>query len=94
MIQEIRSILMQIANSNANLGSVKLYAFGSATRPNTTPNDIDILVIYDHAEQPRLLRRLLENLLYIRVDLIFMTKEEENETDFIRSQNCIPIFQQ
>lgn len=94
MIQDIRLILMQIVNSNENLGSVELYAFGSATRSNTSPNDIDILAIYNHTEQPRLIRRLLENLLYIRIDLIFMTREEENETDFIRSQNCIPIFQQ
>lgn len=92
MIQEIRSILMQVAKRT---WAALNYTHLVLTRPNTRPNDIDILVIYDHAEQPKLLRRLLENLLYIRVDLIFMAKDEENETDFIPSQSCcLPIFQQ
>jgi predicted nucleotidyltransferase len=91
MTEEIRLISDQIAQNRASLGDIGLYAFGSATHTNSIPNDIDILVIYHYPDQPRLLRKLLENLLYIEIDLIFMTPEEEGEMDFIKSQNCISI---
>jgi len=93
MIREIQSIITQIEKSDADLGRIELYVFGSATLPNSKPEDIDILVIYDCADQPKVIRKLLESLLYINLDLIFMTKEEEIETDFIRLQKCMLIYQ-
>lgn len=92
MTPDIASICDLLKESIQHVGQIKAYVFGSASRPNTVPSDIDILIIYNEPAQPRVLRDLLREVNYIPVHLIFLTIEEEIETNFIMEQNCIPIL--
>lgn len=66
------------------------YLFGSVLEDCAAPSDIDILIIYDNPSTPSQIRENIENLVLIRpIHLIFMTLEEELETNFIASQRCI-----
>jgi len=70
---------------------IKIYAFGSAIRSDKQPNDIDILIIYVEDTQPKVIRRLLDNMGNMPLHLIFMFPQEELETNFIRAQKCVEI---
>ncbi|MBB5396467.1 nucleotidyltransferase domain-containing protein [Mucilaginibacter sp. AK015] len=74
-----------------NLQPMSIFAFGSATRSNTNPNDIDLLIVYDEEWQPNVIRRLLSNIDYLPIHLIFMLREEQIETNFIELQKCVML---
>jgi predicted nucleotidyltransferase len=92
MTLNIISIRDRLKESILKIGQIRVYIFGSAIRPDTVPNDIDIFIIYDDPAQPRAIREFLREMNYIPVHLIFLTAEEEAETDFINKQNCVSIL--
>ena len=72
------------------IGQIKAYAFGSAVYNAAAANDVDLLVIYENADQPDLVRAVLSPVdLKMPLHLTFMLEEEEQETAFISSQKCI-----
>ena len=71
---------------------IRAFAFGSSVDTNKRPNDIDIVIIYVDPLVPQKVRDILEDVTYMPIDLLFLTPEEELETDFIRKQKCISIF--
>ena len=91
MSEEIFAIAELLTNSFQHLDQIKVFAFGTAIFKENT-NDIDILIIYDDQSHPPKLRALLENFGYQFIHLIFLTSQEEIETDFIRTQNCLSIL--
>jgi predicted nucleotidyltransferase len=92
MSTEIAIIVDRLNEKLGRSEQIKAFAFGSAVQSNKTPNDIDIMVVYSDPTIPRRVREILEGLFYTPVHLIFLTDEEELETDFIRKQKCISII--
>jgi len=92
MSAEITSISHLLKENIQQIGLVKVYVFGSASRPGAVPSDIDILVIYDNPEQAKMIRAMLDGFSYLPIHLLFLTDEEEIETNFIMAQKCIQIL--
>ena len=74
------------------IDGISAYIFGSSTRLNAKSNDIDILIIYDDPKLPQKIRTHLKGMCYVPIHLLFLTEEEEIETNFIAKQNCIAIL--
>ena len=90
----MRSEIIAIADllrKELPLGQIKAYSFGSATREDENPNDVDILITYNDTSLPEKIRALMKSLGYLPIHLIFLTPEEEIETNFIAAQNCVLI---
>lgn len=94
MTTEIQSITTALPK-----GSVA-YVFGSSTRKNRYPSDLDILVVYDSEEcQPRQAYDMhdafysgLCSLIKTTVDLTLLSFDEEKSSSFIDSCKCIPLL--
>ena len=73
-------------------GRLTLYVFGSATRDDTDPEDIDVLAIYDDPDLMRRFRRESEQLDLTRpLHLIGMTSSEETHYRFLDRISAKPI---
>lgn len=92
MIKEIITVANWLKENFAQTDEIKAYVFGSAMYPDKIPNDIDILIIYNDPNHPKEIRDILDDFGYIPIHLIFLTLEEEVETNFIKSQNCRSIL--
>lgn len=92
MRTEITRITNRLNENFKKNNKIRAFVFGSAIRANETPNDIDILIVYDDITLPQKVRNILEGTEYIPIHLIFLTPQEETETNFIKKQNCISIF--
>ena len=84
-LDEIRETLRRLAESYKPCASgVRWYLFGSSLREATLPNDVDILIIYESEEEPRLIRlHLADFLMQGPYHLTFLTLAEEAELGFI-----------
>lgn len=70
-----------------------IYLFGSAASGVSRCSDIDLLCIYESTSTPDHIRgRLAPISLTIPLDLLFMTKDEATETDFVKSENALLLF--
>lgn len=92
MRADIAIILDRLKKTLGQLPQIKAFVFGSAVQTNSPPNDIDILVIYMDPALPARIREVVFKIEYMPIHLIFLTPEEELETDFVRKQKCIPIL--
>ena len=92
MREEVVTIANLLKESCHKNDKIKGYVFGSASRSKKFPNDIDILIIYDDQNVPEKLRKLIKGTGDMPVHLIFLTSQEETETNFITTQCCISIF--
>jgi hypothetical protein len=92
MRAEITAIAGLLKENFRETDKIHAFAFGSAVHTNKTPNDIDILIVYDDLSLPQKIRYILEGIGYTPIHLIFLTPQEEIETNFIKKQNCISIF--
>lgn len=69
------------------------YLFGSTTKRRTSTQDIDILIIYTDPSKVETIRKKISSAeLHRPLDLLFMTREEAIETNFIIGEKCIQIF--
>ena len=85
-------IVNKIDAASVRFSTVQWYAFGSATHDSEVWSDFDFLVVYQHKEDVDEIRKRLSNLAtHFPIDILFMTKNEENETKFIKSQRCIAL---
>jgi len=92
MRAEIITVAKLLRENFPKTGQIRAFAFGSAICTNKTPNDIDIMIIYVDPAHPQQIRSILAGIGYTPVHLIFLTPEEEIETNFIEKQNCISIL--
>lgn len=69
--------------------SSKWYLFGSVTKGVKLPSDIDLLVVCNNESDLLKVRLGLERVcLKFPIDLLLMTVLDEQESNFIRAQNC------
>jgi hypothetical protein len=96
MSNSILDDITQALNNNKEaIGEVHVYAFGSLLKEGASPNDIDILAVYENAEQPSRIRSALTPLASsVPLHLTFMLPQEEAELDFISSQKCLRFYPQ
>lgn len=66
----------------SNSSEIDVYLFGSILNEKDIFKDIDILIIYDDPSQPPLIRKILSEI-ELPIHLLFLTREEENEFNFI-----------
>lgn len=92
MRDEILAIANLLKKNFRQIDQIRAFVFGSATCPDRKPNDLDILIIYDDVAIPKEIRRLLQNFGYMPIHLIFLSPQEEIETNFIIEQKCISIL--
>lgn len=92
MTIHVSNIVNILEHNFSNIGYVEAYVFGSASLFKTAPNDIDILIIYETINQAKKIRQILSDVNNIPIHLLFLTREEETETNFIFTQKCIQIF--
>jgi predicted nucleotidyltransferase len=92
MRDETTNIANILSENFKKIANIEVFAFGSAIGIDSSPNDIDILVVYEDTAIPDKIRSFLEGLGYLPIHLIFLTRQEEIETDFIRKQNCVSIL--
>jgi len=71
------------------------YGFGSYFNGQGASSDIDLLAVCCADADGGLIRSQMASICeHWPVHLIIMTEQEESETDFIRSQGCIPLGSQ
>ncbi len=92
MRDEITNIANILSENFKKITNIEVFAFGSAIRIDSKPNDIDILVVYEDPAIPGKIRSSLGDIGYLPIHLIFLNRQEEIETDFIKKQKCVPIF--
>jgi predicted nucleotidyltransferase len=70
------------------------YIFGSASREDTIPADIDILCLVETYETGREISKAVNgHLLRSPIDLRILSREDEGKLDFLRRTCCICIAQ-
>ncbi|NQY78822.1 MAG: nucleotidyltransferase domain-containing protein [Candidatus Caenarcaniphilales bacterium] len=76
-----------------NYPSTTWYVFGSILNPTQPCSDIDLLIIYDRENSLCQIKQSLKDIEMERpLDLIFMTVEEEQELNFIKSEGCVKLI--
>jgi hypothetical protein len=87
-----QDILDAIDTSNLSKVSVTWYGFGSFFMGSDLFSDIDLLAVCTTVEETSVIRAKLAALCgEWPVHLLIMTESEAAETDFIKSQLCIPL---
>jgi hypothetical protein len=89
----VSKILKAKANElSTGTHSARWYIFGSILR-RCDPNDIDVLIIYERLNEPKLIRASLGTLIFpIPLHLLFMTEEEVEETQFLTRWPNLLLF--
>lgn len=78
----------------------EVYVFGSWLS-SERPNDLDVLITYDSSlcspaeaiEYSDEVAQAIEQFSGLPVDLVRLSLEEANETDFVRREGCVAIDQ-
>ena len=69
------------------------YLFGSVLTDCSSAIDVDVLVIYAREEDPTIIRQHLSQFHpMLPVHLLFLSRDEEDELDFIAKQGCLRVF--
>lgn len=89
----MESILTSLFLLIKTLPNNKCYLFGSLLQENINlKSDIDILILYKNENEPKIIReKLTPILLLFPIHIIFLTYEEENELNFIKTVKAILI---
>jgi len=90
IVQSIQEIAIELEKLDYSL---EWYLFGSYLLNQHLAKDIDLLIIYKSLDSAQIVRNKLSDLsMQAPLHLIFMHKDEEEELDFIKSQNVIELF--
>ncbi len=99
-MMELRSGTISLITSIRDLvdthGGIDGYLFGSAARFATSPLDLDILLVYEPGLLPEahaLAQSLRDLTTYWIVDVIAMSKAEEEDLNFIRGVGARSLSQ-
>ena len=86
---ELQNLGKQIENYSSE---IECYLFGSILNSKFF-NDIDILIIYKNRNQITHLKKLLAELSKTYpLHILYLTKDEENQFNFIKEQGAREIF--
>lgn len=89
------SLLSGVEASVTQVRGVELYLFGSSTHDNTSPMDVDVLILYSDGDLSRghdvaeTIRGLPVAGIY---DVLALSESEERELKFIDSECAIRIW--
>jgi hypothetical protein len=85
-------ILDAIGASDLSNASVSWYGFGSFFTGSDSFSDIDLLAVCSTVEETSAIRvKMISVCREWPVHLLIMTESEAAETNFIKSQLCIPL---
>ena len=83
-------ILLEAKRITANLPRTVWYGFGSYFRRQDAFGDIDVLVVCSTPADAIVLRKNMNEIcMRWPLHLLIMTEDEERETDFVASQECV-----
>jgi len=69
--------------------NVEFYIFGSSSLSCKLKSDLDVLIVYPHIEALKVAKAIILNgMERFQIDLICMTDQEVEETNFIVAQDC------
>lgn len=95
-LMELKNSVTKYIEQNISIFQTfkNIYLFGSILDDNSTPNDIDILLIYsEYSERIKLdsavISSVLENKFGLPVDLTILSMNEEKETMFLSRLNSL-----
>lgn len=73
-----------------NLKNIDIYLFGSTIKYVNKFSDIDLLIVYENQEDLKHFKKLiLTHSQSYPIDMIFLTRAEENELNFIQKTQAI-----
>jgi predicted nucleotidyltransferase len=88
--------ISQLANLAESAGRLahdtSWYLFGSSSRQESRPRDIDVLIVYAHedVDRARELSRWLEvNGPMPPIDLVLLSEEEARQSEFIKAESAL-----
>ncbi len=87
-------ILRAISGVVEEIGGIEIWCFGSVSR-GETPNDIDLLVLYQERHRIERLQFKLEEIKKLSplvLDVIYMRPSEEQFYGFIKSTDAVRII--
>lgn len=92
-MEEVIRIAEMLSKLNFDCGTVELFVFGSVVNGDPPYSDIDVLVVYDAEEALEHVRGIIRKMdIEYPLDVIYMSRTEENETKFVERQRCTRIF--
>jgi len=92
--QAVTAILRgQACRASRHIPGIAWYLFGSALVDAESAADIDVLIVYaSEADRVAIRQHLSQCCLPLPVHLILMSREEQDELDFVAAQGCRRIF--
>lgn len=92
-LEAIRQELKSFGESLVETSSLDCYLFGSILTNPTQANDVDILIVYDNRKNVENVKQQLKSLFVnMPLHLIFFTRLEEQELDFVKQQKAEKVF--
>jgi len=93
-LEEITSKLQNLAQILAkDVPGSTWYLFGSITRRDRLPSDVDLLIVYaTDADAPILRRGLAKLSRFLPLHVLLLRKDEEKELNFIEKEEAVRIF--
>jgi hypothetical protein len=91
---ELVSAVKDLAvRTNARIGDLRWYVFGSAPGHLSAASDIDLLVICQTHMMADVVRQVVDLDQFGRpIHLSILTKVEEEEVGFVESQRCVQVI--
>jgi predicted nucleotidyltransferase len=90
----LQDFLADVAAVQGNQQECEIYIFGSILRNSPLVSDLDLLILYRHADDlEQLKQRLHPVCAKYPVDLVCMTPAEEAQFDFIAGQQATPVHE-
>ena len=94
-MNKVQFVLDAFSRSNSKLKNLEIFLFGSVRQGRHPQSDIDLLVIYESAKDLEKIRKIIRCLdLQSPVDVLYMNSCEEEELNFVESEDCLRIFPQ
>lgn len=89
---DVRAVLEIAGKVSTEIAGLTWYGFGSCFLGKTDYNDIDVLVVCRSVDDAVTVRNLVQKTSNTgTLHLLAMTYEEEEETQFVARQACIPF---
>ena len=93
-LEEVTSKLQNLARIlSDDVPDSTWYLFGSITRRDPLPSDVDVLIVYENDADAIMLRQGLANLShFLPLHVLLLRRDEEKELHFIQEQSAWRIF--
>ena len=92
-MSELAWIVRRLSESKDAFNDIEVFVFGSVQRHKPPHSDIDLLVTYRTTNELKQVQLVLKEIgTELPLDVIYMHQEEEQELDFVESQQCRKVF--